>query len=156
MHRSIRVAALVIAPVLSLAQQRAIRPANWLDPDKSEPEGTHYRTFQSKLAGGEVSYLVHLPATYQTEQAQRYACVYWLHGLNGDQRSGMAFVKQAIEAARAGKAPHMIIVLANGMRDSFYNDSKDSKWPIESVIIKELIPHVDKTYRTIPRREYRA
>ena len=45
----------------------------------------------------------------------------------------------------------MIAVLVNGMRDSFYCDSKDGKWPIESVIIKELIPHVDKTYRTVAR-----
>src|SRR6266576_23252 len=50
----------------------------------------------------------------------------------------------------------MIIVLVNGMRDSFYCDSKDGKWPIESVIVKELIPHIDQTYRTVARREMRA
>ena len=50
----------------------------------------------------------------------------------------------------------MMVVLVNGMRDSFYGDSPDGKWPIESVIVKELIPHVDKTYRTITRREMRA
>jgi len=156
MNRSIRIAALTLMPaLLAMAQQQPMRPANWLDPDKSTPAGTEYHTFQSKLAGGEVSYLVHLPATYQTEQAQRYASVYWLHGLNGDQRAGAAFVEQMTAAAKAGKAPHMIIVLVNGMRDSFYCDSKDGKWPIESVIVKELVPHIDKTYRTVARREFR-
>ncbi len=38
----------------------------------------------------------------------------------------------------------MIAVLVNGMVDSFYNDSPDGKLPVESVIIKELIPHIDK------------
>jgi enterochelin esterase-like enzyme len=42
------------------------------------------------------------------------------------------------------------------MRDSFYNDSPDGQWPIESVIIKEMVPHVDQTYRTIAKREARG
>jgi len=82
--------------------------------------------------------------------------VYWLHGLGGNQRSGAKFVEQLNAAVRAGKSPAMIVVLVNGMRDSFYNDSPDGRWPIESVVIKELIPYIDKTYRTIARRESRA
>jgi endo-1,4-beta-xylanase len=156
MKQFLRMTAIALIAVLVAMAQQRMRPANWLDPDKSEPAGTHYRTFQSKLAGGEVSYLVYLPSTYESEPAQRYASVYWLHGLNGDQRSGVAFVEQLAAATRAGKAPAMIVVLVNGMRDSFYNDSKDGKWPVESVIVKELIPHIDKTYRTIARRELRA
>ncbi len=61
-----------------------------------------------------------------------------------------------VPVAEAGKIPEMIVVGINGMKDSFYNDSPDGKWPIESVIIKELIPHIDKTYRTLARRETRA
>jgi endo-1,4-beta-xylanase len=158
MNRTLFLVALAAALVLPASAQRqmTIRPAHWLDPDKTEPAGTHYATFTSKLAGGEVSYLVYLPATYESEPAQRYPCVYWLHGLNGDQRAGAAFVEQLAAAARAGKAPAMIVVLVNGLPDGFYNDSKDGKWPVESVIIKELIPHIDKTYRTIARREMRG
>ena len=157
--------ALLIAPVL-LAQapgpQGAAKkkwpstPAAWLDPDKSEPGGTHYKTFNSKLAGGEVSYLIYLPPSYETDSSKRFPVVYWLHGLNGNQRAGATFIAQMVPVAAAGKIPEMIVVLVNGMKDSFYNDSPDGKWPIESVIIKELIPHVDATYRTIARREYRA
>jgi alpha-L-fucosidase len=142
-----------------LALGQAPRPspkASWLDADKSEPAGTHYRTFKSQLAGGEVSYLIYLPPTYETERAQRYPVVYWLHGLNGNQRAGATFVENLDAAVRTGKAPAMIVVLVNGMVDSFYNDSPDGKWPIESVIVKELIPHIDKTYRTVARRESRA
>ena len=137
-------------------------PAAWVDPDKTEPAGTHYKTFPSKLAAAsalpsnEVSYLIYLPPSYETETSKRYPVVYWMHGLNGNQRAGSTFLAQMTPVAAAGKIPEMIVVLINGMKDSFYNDSPDGKWPIESVIIKELIPHIDKTYRTIARRESRA
>ena len=47
----------------------------------------------------------------------------------------------------------MIVVLVNGMRDRFYCDSPDGKSPVEIVIVNELIPHIDRTYRTIAKRE---
>lgn len=149
-------ALIIIWASCALAQQRPTRPAAWLDPDRTEPAGTHYGTFHSRLAGGEVSYLIYLPPEYEKDQKTRFPCAYWLHGLNGSQRSGAAFVEQLDAAIRAGKAPSMIAVLVNGMVDSFYNDSPDGKWPIESVIVKELIPHIDASYRTIARREARA
>jgi endo-1,4-beta-xylanase len=149
-------AALAFLPVLVALAQAPRRQASWLDPDKSEPAGTHYATFSSRLAGGEVSYLISLPPTYDAQPAARYPVVYWLHGLNGAQRGGGKFVEQLTAAVGASKAPAMIVVLVNGMVDSFYCDSPDGKWPIESVIIKELIPHIDKTYRTVARRESRA
>jgi endo-1,4-beta-xylanase len=148
--------ALALLPALAAHGQVQTRPASWLDPDRSEPAGTHYRTFPSRLAGSDVSYLIYLPPGYDTQPARRYAVAYWLHGLNGGPRSGTPFVEQLDAAIRSGTAPAMIGVLVNGMRDSFYCDSKDGKWPVESVIIKELIPHIDTTYRTITRRGMRA
>jgi endo-1,4-beta-xylanase len=76
----------------------------------------------------------------------------------GGRPSGGAtgFVSQLDPAIREGKAPAMIAILVNGMVDAFYNDSADGKLPVESVIVKELIPHVDATYRTLAKRESRA
>jgi enterochelin esterase-like enzyme len=128
----------------------------WLDPDRSEPAGTHYRTFKSQLAGSEVSYLLYLPPDYETNAARRYPVVYWLHGFGGNPRAGAAFVKPLDAAIRAGKAPAMIVVLVNGIAASFYCDSPEGKRPIDSMVTKELIPHVDQTYRTIAKRETRA
>jgi alpha-L-fucosidase len=130
--------------------------AYWLDPDRSEPPALHYRSFPSKLAGSDVSYLLYLPPDYETAAQRRYPVVYWLHPLRGVPRAGAKFVSQLDDAIRRGKAPAMIVVLVNGMRDSFYCDSKDGKRPVESVIIKELIPHVDRAYRTIAKREARS
>jgi endo-1,4-beta-xylanase len=128
----------------------------WLDPDKSEPIGTHYRTFTSKLAGSEVSYLVYLPPDYETNAARRYPVVYWLPGYSANMRAGATFVKPLDGFIRDGKAPSMIVILVNGIKASYYRDDPSGKRPVESVIMKELIPHVDQTYRTIASRESRA
>jgi Putative esterase len=37
-----------------------------------------------------------------------------------------------------------------------YCDTKDGKYPVESVLVKELIPHIDATYRTVAGRQGRA
>ena len=68
----------------------------------------------------------------------------------------MMFLPHVADAIRAGLLPPTIVVLVNGMVKSFYCDSSDGQCPMESVIIKDLIPHVDKTYRTIARREARV
>ncbi len=166
MKRFLLVYTLSLTPAL-LAQPPAQKkwpgqPAAWVDPVKNEPAGTHYQTFPSKFAAAsalpsnEVSYLIYLPPGYQTDTSKRYPVVYWLHGLGGNQRAGATFLEQMIPVVAAGKIPEMIVVLVNGMKDSFYVDSPHGLWPIESVIIKELIPHIDATYRTLARRESRA
>jgi endo-1,4-beta-xylanase len=50
----------------------------------------------------------------------------------------------------------MIAVLPNGLHDSWYVNSADGAQPVEDVIIKDLIPHIDATYRTIADRTGRA
>jgi endo-1,4-beta-xylanase len=50
----------------------------------------------------------------------------------------------------------MIAVLVNGMRDSRYVDSADGQRPVETVIVKDLLPHIDNAYRTNGSREGRA
>jgi endo-1,4-beta-xylanase len=131
-------------------------PAAWADPDRTAPAVTQYRTFRSSAIGGEVSYLIYLPQDYQAASARRYPVVYWLHGLGGNQRGGATFVALLDAAIKAQATPPMIAVLVNGLRDSRYCDSFDGKRPVETVIVKELIPHVDQTYRTIGKREARA
>lgn len=146
------------APGLAKGVQ-APRPApTWLDPDRSEPPLTRYRTFHSSVAGQEVSYLIYLPPDYETKTEARYPVVYWLHGIGGGQRVGAmsGLVARMDAAIRAKTAPALIIVFVNGMRDSWYVNTADGKRPVESVIVKDLIPHVDATYRTAPARSERA
>jgi endo-1,4-beta-xylanase len=130
--------------------------AEWLEPDHSAPNGTQYKTFQSKTLNREVSYLVWLPPGY-AQSTNRYPVIYWLHGSSGHQFGGATiFLPHVPEAIKEGALPPVIVVSVNGMVKSFYCDSSDGQCPMESVIIKDLIPHVDATYRTIAKREGRV
>jgi acetyl esterase/lipase len=141
------------AALAALPQQR---PASWVEPTRTEPPGSRFRTFFSKTIQAEVSYLVYLPPEYETSPKTRYPVIYWLHGLGGDQRSGVPFAERLQDAIRRRLAPAMIAVLVNGMVSSMYTDSADGKTPVESVIVRDLLPHIDSTYRTIADREARA
>jgi enterochelin esterase-like enzyme len=135
--------------------QRPMPPAVWLDPNTSAPNGTQYKTFHSPVIGSNVSYLVWLPPGYDQEQ-KRYPVIYWLHGMGGNQRAGaMMFIPRVEAAIQEGVLPPVIVVSVNGMVKGFYCDSVDGRRPVESVIIKDLIPHVDQTYRTVAGREGR-
>jgi len=69
---------------------------------------------------------------------------------------GDIWVQKLDAAIKAGICPPMIAILVNGLPGGSYLDSPDGKTPIESVIIKDLIPSIDASYRTIPRRQARA
>jgi enterochelin esterase-like enzyme len=58
------------------------------------------------------------------------------------------------EAIRAGKIPPMLVVFPNGLH-SLWVDSKDGRMPVETIVVKELLPHIDATFRTIATREDR-
>lgn len=137
------------------AKKRANAAAEWLDPVRDEPTGTHYQTFFSRTLQRPASYLIYFPPGYPEKAETRYPVIYWLHGLGGDQRTGARFTAKLDAAIRAGSAPAMIVVLVNGMRDRFYCDAPDGKSPVESVIVRDLVAAVDGAHRTIARREAR-
>ncbi len=128
----------------------------WVDPNESDASGAKYRKLFSKTIDGEVSYHILLPSQYDDQPSRRFPVIYWLHGLGGNQRGGTStFGVCAEQAMREGALPPAIIVFVNGMVSGFYCDWANDKRPVESVIIKDLIPHIDQTYRTIAKREGR-
>jgi len=139
-------------PAAPQKKQWPASKAEWLDSNQTAPNGTQYQTFTSKTLGRDVSYLIYLPPGYEQEQ-KRYPVIYWLHGMGANQRGGaMMFVPHVEAAIKEGALPPCIVVLVNGMVRSFYCDSSDGQCPMESVIIKDLIPHVDQSYRTVATR----
>jgi len=126
----------------------------WVKP-AIEAAHTFYRTFHSPTINGPVSYLIYLPPQYDQSPDKRFPVMYWLHGRGGAQTGIPAFVERLTKAVEAGKTPPMIVVFVNGLPTGSYVDSFDGKQPVESVTIKDLIPHIDKTYRTIAAREGR-
>jgi endo-1,4-beta-xylanase len=127
----------------------------WLDPE-TNPTGLIYGTFESEAAGCPVSYAVYLPTQYETQPDQHFPVVYWLHGRGGWQNGAGNFARRMQAAADAGKVPPLIVVGVNGRRIGSWIDTADGKSPVQSMLVHDLVPHIDASYRTIARRETRA
>lgn len=126
----------------------------WVDPVTDTPPGTSYCLYPtpSRGANSQGSYLIHLPDTYEKKSDKRFPVLYWLHGGFGNARQGAWAVHHLAAAIQKGAMPELIIVLVQALPVGWYVDSKDGRLPIEQVIIKDLIPHIDNTYRTIAQK----
>ena len=127
----------------------------WVTPEVKAP-GVSFHTFKSAAAKTTVSYHLFTPASYDREPERRFPVVYWLHGSGGGLPGIPRVAARFAAAIEAGKAPPCLVVFVNGMPDGMYVDWKDGSAPLETVIVKELVPHVDASYRTIASREGRA
>jgi poly(3-hydroxybutyrate) depolymerase len=81
--------------------------------------------------------------------------VYWLHGSGGGAAGIAPLARFVDEAIESGSTPPCFLVFVNGLPQGMYVDWKDGSTPIESMIVKDLVPHIDATCRTIPTREGR-
>jgi len=137
-----------------VATGKADASQHWVTKDVQVPR-LQQRTFDSLAVGAKVSYFIYTPEIYDTEKERRFPVLYWLHG-SGGGLPGLSPVSKYFDTAiKAGKIPPMLIVFANGLTGSLWSDSKDGKTPMETVVIKELLPHIDVTYRTRAAREGR-
>ncbi|MGH9673944.1 MAG: alpha/beta hydrolase [Bryobacteraceae bacterium] len=144
-----------VALMPAWAQQPVAKASRWIEQTREEPVGTRYKTFQSKTISAPMSYLLYLPPDYELQTDRRYPVLYWLPGGQLDQRTGGSVAATLDRAIRENKLPPLIIVVPHGPAGSMWTDSRDRKEPVETVIVRDLIPHVDGTYRTITAREGR-
>lgn len=127
---------------------------SWVTPAVRAPQVQH-RTFESAAAKTKVSYHIYTPEVYELAKERRFPVLYWLHGTGGGLRGISKVAAHFDRAIRAGKTPPMLVVFPNGLSKSMWCDSKDGKVPMETVVVKELIPHIDASFRTIASREGR-
>jgi enterochelin esterase-like enzyme len=143
-----------LAVLLSLLPVNAAEPPQWRTPVVEGPQ-ISYHTFISQSADAEVSYHLYTPKVYAEDPQRRFPVVYWLHGSGGGVHGIPLLSKHVDIAIDAGQVPPFLVVFVNGLRLGMYVDWKNGSAPIESVIIKDLIPHIDASYRTIPNRKGR-
>ena len=126
----------------------------WVTPEVKAPR-VSFQKFESSAAKASVSFHIYLPAAYERDRAQRFPVVYWLHGSGGGLPGIPRVAAHFDEAIESGKTPPCLIVFVNGMPNGMYVDWKDGSAPLETVFVKELVPLIDSTYRTIATREGR-
>lgn len=122
----------------------------------SLPDGVTHHTFHSDAHGCDVGYCIYLPPGYAAGADQRYPVIYNLHGAGDNELHGFYDVQVLDAGIREGRWPPMIVVLPNGGMRTFYKDSWDGRFQSETLIIRELIPHIDSTYHTIAGRQGRC
>lgn len=85
---------------------------------------------------------------------KKFPVVYLLHGYSGNYGS---WAKDFKDLARQVDQYGFIVIGVDGNFSSWYFDSPiDPTFKYETYVIKELIPFVDKNYKTIASREGRA
>lgn len=115
-------------------------------------------TLESKILKTEKRYAIYLPPDYETSE-RRYPVLYLLHGGGGSQ---MTWVQHgevrriADQAIKEGRATPMIIVMPDASKPvrGWRNDPAGN-WLFEDYFFDELIPFIDRTYRTRPGKRYR-
>jgi enterochelin esterase-like enzyme len=115
------------------------------------------QVIKSSLLNKEVNYTIYLPADYYTSE-RKYPVTYLLHGY-GDADDGWVqfgeINRLADAAIKDGKIPPMIIVTPDGFT-SFYMNAANGSLNYEDFFIKELIPHIEKTYHVKAEKKYRG
>ena len=112
------------------------------------------RSFNSKAMNAEYRYTVYLPDGYESNRL-RYPVLFLLHGNAGDENEWL--VKGQLQPTadaliKSGRMQSTIIVMPGGASTWWVDGNKDKA---ETALIKELIPHIDGTLRTITTREGR-
>jgi enterochelin esterase family protein len=126
--------------------------------------------YHSKVTGTPRRSMVYTPPGYDADAGKRYPVLYLQHGAGEDERGwttqGRAnFILDNLIAA--GAAAPMIVVMDNGYatKPGAADTPAKSGLPatrrtdftgFEEVLLRELVPRVDASYRTISDREHRA
>ncbi len=112
-------------------------------------------TFRSEALGREVSYVVDVPPSYDGSGGRKYPVVYALHGLfEGSgfwERRGLAPILAQLRAS--GAVPEFLVVAVDG-GNSFFVNTPGGRY--EDMVTKDLVAHVEATYRVVPGRKGRA
>lgn len=127
----------------------------WTTPAVTAP-GVRYETFPSPAAGSIVSYHVFVPPEYDAQPDRRFPVLYWLHGSGGGLAGIGSVSKKFATAMSAGRVRPFLVVFPNGMETSMWVDSRDGAVPMETVLVQDLVAHIDATFRTDASRAARA
>ncbi len=154
----------------------------FIDASRAEGQELHgvvdTATFWSQALGTTKRYLIYLPPSYGREATRRFPVAYYLHGLWGNETNWTALgrLDHTLDSLIARGTPELIVVMPDG-DDSWYTTwnflgdyqgcLKESPaarpnekptdycvpWPhYDDYIARDLVAHIDSTYRTFADR----
>jgi len=135
------------------------------------PEGDYYRFnkdishghirsihYWSEINGLERHINVYVPAEYEAHPDKKYPVLYLVHGWGEDEngwsvQGHMANIMDGLIAS--GKSVPMIVVMPSGDIKT-NSDVREASGDVTEIYVKNLIPYIDKTFRTYTDRDHRA
>jgi enterochelin esterase-like enzyme len=135
------------------------------------PEGDYYRfkkdiphgqirsiDYWSDINGKERHINVYVPAEYEKNPTKKYPVLYLVHGWGEDEngwsvQGHMANIMDGL--IEAGQAVPMIVVMPSGDVKT-NSDVREASGDIIQIYSNNLIPFIDKNFRTLTDREHRA
>ena len=135
------------------------------------PEGDYYR-FNKNIPHGQIRSIdywsdvnglerhinVYVPAEYEKQPDKKYPVLYLVHGWGEDENgwSVQGHIANIMDGLiESGKAVPMIVVMPSGDIKT-NSDVREASGDVTSIYINDLIPFIDKTFRTFPDKEHRA
>ncbi|WP_409345711.1 alpha/beta hydrolase [Paenibacillus sp. MBLB4367] len=118
-------------------------------------------TLHSGALNRRINCVVYLPPDYETSD-KRYPSVYLLHGLGGSEldwhMKGNASETIASLVKNGELAESIVVMPSDGGfdRGTFYLDWYDGSGNFEQYFIHDLVPAIDRKFRTVACREYRG
>lgn len=117
-----------------------------------DAERVEYRLFESAAAGTTVSYHVYTPPQYDQYPDRCFPVLVWLHGAGAQTTSVAPISAWFHDNIVAGRMPPMVVVFPNGMSYRMWCDAKNGLFPMETVVIDDLLPDVRAKDRVVHGR----
>lgn len=122
-------------------------------------------SIKSKTLGQDVKYTIYLPPDY-SHSSRSYPVLYMMHG-GDDGRYNDWFVQDNLgplldRLINDGVIPAMIVITPDGLRNpenkyaTYFMNDADGKFQWESMFIQEFIPAMQKQYRILDDKRFRA
>lgn len=100
-----------------------------------------------------------LPSDYETNSSRRYPVIYFLHGYMGSAQGYDEYIRfeEAMKGADAtGQRAILVVPDANSKHGGSMYSSSPTTGDFERFIAHDLVAYVDRTYRTVAKREARG
>ncbi|MDD6365039.1 MAG: alpha/beta hydrolase-fold protein [Bacteroidales bacterium] len=128
------------------------------DPPENFVRYTETVTLHSEILGTDINFGIYLPASYRDDKGARYPVVYMLHGLGDNWTSWNGKYLQAnrkVDALVKNGLSEMIYVFPSGFK-TYYCNFYTGKYNYMDMFVEELIPFIDKNFRTLADKGHRA